>query len=449
MAPTRTTTSRAAAARPSTESSIDGDVPIARSELVAIGAVTVLAFALRLVWGLAAGVTPEGGAMDDAWWYHRTALHFMHGHGYVNPYTLQPTALWPPGYPAVLAVAYRLLGPDTVAVVLLNAVAGALTCTLLWCLGRRLVGVRAALGAALLLACFPSHVFFVALTLSECLFALVATALVLAGTRGLVRATGPLGWMAWGIALGVLTLVRSEAVAWCVLPAAAVVGRSGVRRAAGVLAATVVGMALALTPWTIRNARVFDAFVPSNTGLGRTVWAGHNPNAGGGMTAADQRGIEAAMAAAGASLRTPAAELAANRLLVGQAVAFARTHPLRELALLPARCFHLFRGDRVWQVWYGPGRPRFLPTDADGRLLGRIGDAYYLVVGLLALAGWVVRGWPAAPAWRLFDGVVLLSVATFSATLGDPRYHFVLLPFACLMAAVALTRIAGRGAVAP
>ena len=164
------------------------------------------------------------------------------------------------------------------------------------------------------------------------------------------------------------------------------------------------------------------------------------------MTAEDQRGITAAMAAAGVSMKGPAGELAANRVLVAEAVAFARAHPLRELLLIPKRCFHLFRGDHVWQVWYGPGKPAFMPSETDRRLLRRFGNAYYFVVGALALVGWLVRGWPADDGWRLFDVLVLLCIVTFSLTLGDPRYHQVLIPPACVMAAVAILRLSGREA---
>jgi hypothetical protein len=411
------------------------------AEAVTVALIVVLAFALRLAWGIAADVTPGGAGYDDSAWYRATAIHLMNGKGYVSPFNGQPTAAWPPGYPATLAVAYRMLGPTTPTTVLVNALAGALTCWLVWQLGRALVGGRAALLAAALLACFPSHVFFAALTLSESVFVFLAMALLLAGVRHLASDASSLTWLVWGIGVGVVTMVRSETLACCVLPAAALLRRGGGWRAARVLAATVLGTLLALTPWTIRNARVFGAFVPTNSGLGRTLWAGHNPVATGGMTEEIQRGIQAAMTSAGVSLSGPAGELAVNRVLVAQAVSFAVTHPLRELALIPARFFHLFRGDHVWEAWYGPGTPRFMPSNLDRRRLSRIGNAYYLVVGILALAGWFVRGRPSMPPWRLFDGFMLLCIATFSLTLGDPRYHHVLIPPACLMAAVALLRL--------
>lgn len=416
--------------------------PYTRGELIGMAAVVAFAFALRLTWGVGADVTPGAASFDDAAWYHKTAIQFMNGNGYLNPFSGQPTAAWPPGYPAVLGAAYRVLGATTATTVLLNAIAGALTCGVLWLLGRTLVGARAGLLAAVLLACFPSHVYFAALALSETLFTFLAMALLALGVRWLARDVGATAWLFWGIGVGIVTLVRSEAITWCILPAAALLSVTTVGRAVRVLVAATLGTMLVLTPWTIRNFRVFGAFVPTNVGLGRTLWAGHNPNATGGMTVEDQRGIEAVMAAAGVSVSGPAGELATNRVLVGEAVAFARAHPLQELKLLPARFYHLFRGDHVWEVWYGPERPKFMPSEPERRRLSRLANAYYLAVGVLALVGWYVRGLPRTAAWRLFDGLIVLCIATFSLTLGEPRYHHVLMPPACVMAAVGLLHLA-------
>jgi hypothetical protein len=134
----------------------------------------------------------------------------------------------------------------------------------------------------------------------------------------------------------------------------------------------------------------------------------------------------------------PAGELATDRLLRRQALAFAVANPGRELTLTAARAYHLFRGDHVWLSWYEVGTPRFAPSAAARQRLGMLGNAYYLFVGLLAVVGWVRR--PAEPrvGWRLLDVLVLTWIALFSAIYGDPRFHSVLVPPACILAAAAL-----------
>lgn len=402
---------------------------------------------VRLGWGLGAGVVPGGVVFDDAAWYHYSAIGLTRGYGYVNPYNGQATASWPPGYPALLALFYRGLGARPESAVVLNAIAGALTCWLLWRLGALLATPRTGVVAAALLALFPSSVFFGALVLSETVFACLFVALLLgvvvivARTEHRPRAWP---WLLWGIGAGLAALVRAEAIALAVIPIATVAERGARHIGARVLAASVLGAALALLPWTLRNAHVFGGFVPSTTSLGRTLWIGHNERADGGMSDAIHRAMETRMVTAGVAMDRPAGELATNRLLTRDALAFAVAHPLRELALVPARAYHLFRGDHVWQSWYQPGTPRFMASDGARRLLGRVSDLYYAVVGLLALAGWRLRPRTAARCWRFLGLMMFTWVAIFLVIYGDPRFHAALVPPACLLAAVAVTRLAGR-----
>jgi hypothetical protein len=136
---------------------------------------------------------------------------------------------------------------------------------------------------------------------------------------------------------------------------------------------------------------------------------------------------------------SPGGEVATNRVLLRDALDFAVAHPLRELALVPARLYHLFRGDHVWQSWYQPGTPRVLPTEAARRTLGRVGDAYCAAVGVLALVGWRRRPRAGAAAWRVVGLLMLAWIAVFALVYGDPRFHQALVPPACVLAAVALT----------
>jgi hypothetical protein len=413
-------------------------------------ALVVVAFGLRLAWGLAAGVTPGGESFDDAAWYHHTAITLARGGGYLSPVTAHPTAAWPPGYPLVLALGYMLAGAGPTTAVVMNAVFGALTCGFVWQLGSTLAGRRSGLVATALTAFFPSHVFFSALVLSETLFTCLVTGLMLAAVRRLARGddTGVGGWLVWGLAAGAVALVRAEAVVLALVPALSLAVRGARGASRRVLAATLAGVVIALAPWTLRNLRVFDAFVPTSTGAGRTLWIGHNPHATGGMNQTIQAAMIGEIVAAGLGLTypSPADELAVDRLLRGQALRFAATHPGRELALTPLRAYYLFRGDHVWEEWYQPGTPRVLPSPAARRTLAAIGNLYYGAVLVLALVGLIVR--PAEPAagWRVLDVLMLVWIAIFTLIYGDPRFHHVLMPPACVLAAVALVRVAGGSA---
>ncbi len=400
--------------------------------------IVALAFFLRLGWGLAADVTPGAGGADDAFWYHRTATTLAEGGGYLSPFTAQPTAAWPPGYPLGLALLYRVAGATPAVAVAANAVFGGLTCWLVWQLGLRLGGARLGLAAAALLAAFPGQIFFAALVLSETLCTCLAYALWLAAVRLAAGEVRGRAWVWWGMALGATALVRAEMIAFVLVPALTFATRGRRGAAARILVATLLGAVVALTPWTVRNARVFGAVVPTSTSFGRTFWIGHNPQADGAMRPALQQTMQGMLTAAGLTPIDPAHELAGNRMLLREALAFAAAHPGRELRLTGARVYHLFRGDHVWQSWYEPGTPKLLPSPAARRWLGRLGDAYYLAIGLLAVVGWWRRRRARVLGWRLLEVAALVWVGMYACIYGDPRFHHVLMPMACLLAAAAL-----------
>jgi len=173
-----------------------------------------MAFLLRLLWGLWAVGQPAAAVLGDSFWYHETAVRIALGRGYLNPFTELPTAAWPPGYPAALALLYAVAGVDRRLGILLNAAAGTVTCFCCWRLARALAGERAGLAALALLAFFPSHVFFTSLLLSETLFAAALAMLMWSAATMLAREPSPLDdwrWLTWGAGAGLAALIRGEA----------------------------------------------------------------------------------------------------------------------------------------------------------------------------------------------------------------------------------------------
>src|SRR3989304_8083355 len=122
--------------------------------------VAVLAVGLRIAWVLYADVGPTDGRFDDTSWYHFSGHNIALGRGYINPFFGGPTAMWPPGYPAVLAALYFFLGPNVLAAKLLNVALGAATCLAVYEIGARAFNRRTGLGAALILAVLPGRVLF-------------------------------------------------------------------------------------------------------------------------------------------------------------------------------------------------------------------------------------------------------------------------------------------------
>src|SRR4030042_3010895 len=91
---------------------------------LALLGVVALAGARRLGWIIYAKT--ERVWFFDPWSYDRLASALADGRGYVNE-AGQPTAYYPPGYPAVLGAIYWLVGHRPVARGALDVLLGALT----------------------------------------------------------------------------------------------------------------------------------------------------------------------------------------------------------------------------------------------------------------------------------------------------------------------------------
>ena len=154
--------------------------------------------------------------------YHDLARSLASGQGYVQVYAgeraeyrgLAFHAFRMPGYPAFLAGLYSLFGWDPMVGYLANVACELLTQLLLLALGRQLLGPAGTVAAQ---ALFATHVVWTASLMTESLFTLLFTALVLLLVRG--RATAaPAGAAGFGLLLAAALFVRPIAVA--VLPVA-------------------------------------------------------------------------------------------------------------------------------------------------------------------------------------------------------------------------------------
>lgn len=257
-------------------------------------------------------------------------------------------ALRTPGYPAFLAACRMVFGPNLLAARLVQAVLGVGTVVLV---GRLTVTVlgrssrQPAIIAAGLAAVEPFVVAMAALVLSEAVF----LPLMVAGLWGLAvlwrrspadpTPTRPLAVaVLTGLAMAGAILTRPSwalfvplvLVAWVVGTDRAMRGTAG-RRAA--LVALVV--ALAMTPWWVRNARVVGRFVPTALWVGASLYDGINPGADG---SSDMRFVDdPAVRGLG--------EEEQDRHFRTQAGEFARAHPGRVLELA------LIKFGRFWSPW--------------------------------------------------------------------------------------------------
>ena len=259
-----------------------------RSPVVLAGVLVLAALAIRL--GFVAAL-PGQLDLRDAADYDRHAVSIAGGEGYPSAAAPgRPTAYRPPGYPYFLAGVYRLAGvsdaaPDdrVAAARITQALLGATIVALCALLARRLLPDResAPVIAAALAAVWLPLVLVGSVIASEPLF----TVLVLAATVAALehrRGEHALRWAALaGVLAGLAALTRSNGIV-LVAPLMVAVWTVRPRLSARALAApaiVAVAAALVVAPWLIRNAVVFDAFVPIATQTGPALAGTYNDTA--------------------------------------------------------------------------------------------------------------------------------------------------------------------------
>lgn len=246
-------------------------------ERVGLWIVLAVALGARLAV-IPAAQAPFGDAFDFLRHGERIAAAFEY------PATLfadpgGPSALRPPGLPLLLGGIFEVFGTDLDAARVVFALLGTLSVLLLYLLVARVFADRRlALGTAALAAVLPSLVLLDNGLLSENLF--IPLALGVALLVAVHRDRG--GWApaaGAGAVLGLAVLTRSNGL---LLALPVVVGLWGARGAARRWAAPAIALgclALVLAPWTVRNAILFERFLPLGTQGGFTIAGQWNGNA--------------------------------------------------------------------------------------------------------------------------------------------------------------------------
>jgi 4-amino-4-deoxy-L-arabinose transferase-like glycosyltransferase len=189
-----------------------------------------------------------------------------------------PEVIRTPGYPAFVAVIYKLFGERTLPVAIAQAFVFALICLIVYALTRRLAGERGATVAALMTALFPPLPYYGALVLTEVWTTLVLMTAMLVCLRA-VQQGRRRDFILAGLLFSAATIVRP---AFVLLPFGLAMGmpllvpaeRRTWRRVGdwGVLALVA---AVTLVPWFTYNYVYLDRFTLSPAGgIGRGLWEG-------------------------------------------------------------------------------------------------------------------------------------------------------------------------------
>lgn len=391
-----------------------------------------LAFVLPRAALILLDVTPT----SDADWYFDHGADFAAGRGHLDNQG-GPTAYWPPGWPMILSVAFRLFGASVTTVGLLNLALAALGGWLLYSLAKRIFGGEATGRLALLLyAIYPNAVGYVPLALTEVAY----TTLLLAICWLLVSERVWWRFILAGLLLGLASLVKAQSLA--VVPLILAIDLLRERgfwrrlpRVAVEAVALVALAALVVAPWSMRNQRELGRFVAISTNGGATLLTGNNPTATGDFNPDDPtfKALEA---------RKDLGEIERDRLMKEAGVAWVKANPAQFAMLMPKKLLRLWGPDGEAEWGYQAGYANYAAHEARFRAVRWINQAYYfalLCAFAIAAVVIVLRRWRASERligwWLLPYGIAAYPTAIALIFSGQSRFHFPVMPFVCIAAA--------------
>jgi hypothetical protein len=382
-------------------------------------------FALALVVRLAAiAATPHYVPRHDDRDYDRLAWAMASGDGY-PPVRIHghdyAVAYRPPLWPAVLGAGYALAGHRVIAGRIETALLGSFGVLALAWVGGELLGPRVAWWAGAIGAVYLPLVLMASVLESETLFVLVALLAVGFALRGWALSAGAM--------VGLAALARVDGL----ILLAGIVPLIGLRRSPYVLLAC----ALAIAPWTIRNALELHAFVPVSTESGATLAGTYNAAS-----------MNDGFAPGSWVLLRHTPDLAViehnltpvqqDRALRDAALQFVAKHPWYPAEVLT---FNLQR----WLDLASVKRARFEAQTADiGAGWATAALPFAWALAALALTG--VAATKHRPAFWLAPGALLLVTLLVNAE--TPRFRAPLDPFLILLAAYSVSS-RGRFATRP
>ena len=347
--------------------------------------------------------------------YMAVAGNFLEGKGLIIDEDHQIVRA--PLYPLFLALCRQQFAAHEVfAIRIIQCLIGALTCWLVYRLGRAAFNTETGEIAAVIAAVYPFFVFYCGLLLTETLFVFLFV-LLLCSLARLSRSLG-VGCAVWtGIVWGATVLLRASMLTFMpfLLPFWLILVK---RRIRGVLCWIVCVLfgAATVVPWVYRNYQVTDGkFVPTTLMVGPSLFEANSELATGGPAMDLVKWPDEI---------SEMNEYERNRFLLRKAVEYMRHHPRRtvELAIEKLR--------RTWNTF-----PNF--EGYRSRLYRAVSAASYGPVLAFAVIGLIAFARPRRTALLLCVPVVYFTLM-HSVFVGSTRYRTPLMPILMVFAACPL-----------
>src|SRR5271156_2306528 len=219
----------------------------------------------------------------------RIGRSLAEGRGFSNPFneTTGSTAWEPPLYPFLIAGVFRVFGvySRTSAILLLtiNSIFSALTCIPIFLIAKKCFNERVAVWSSWTWALLPSVIFWCTRWIWETSLAALLLAAIFWLTLTIEEKDGLKPWLQFGLLWGAAALTNTTLLSF--LPVSGLWvwyhrAKIDKRSLGGILVASFIFVAC-ITPWLVRNHRVFGHFVFIRSNFGAELRLGNGPGADG------------------------------------------------------------------------------------------------------------------------------------------------------------------------
>jgi 4-amino-4-deoxy-L-arabinose transferase-like glycosyltransferase len=345
--------------------------------------IVLVAFALRIaviLIGHTYRINPLRNHFNFGWEMGRIARSIFQGKGFSSPTDVDtgPTAWAAPVYPYIIASVFKIFGLYThlsaFVMLVFNSVFGSLTCWTLYRIGTRIYNESVGRASAWTWAVFPYVIYWPVRIIWEVSFSTFLLSLALWLTIRLLDDGRLRSWLTYGLLWGLILLTNTTLaillpffLVWLLYQRP----RSSAKFA-GAVACSLVAL-VCITPWTVRNYRVFHRFMLVRDNLPLELHESNNAASAGLWTRTEHPGNDP-------SAMRRFQELGELRFMEEKRVQvheFISQHPGK---------FVLFSLERVWYFWAAP--PQFVVLG--GYDLGFARHVEFLLAALFAFAGLVV-----------------------------------------------------------
>jgi hypothetical protein len=364
------------------------------------------------------------------------AQSLVAGEGLSSPFggSTGPTALLAPGYPAVIALFFRIFGCFTfaaaIAVMTTQLLFNVMTVLLMMQMTQRCFGIRAANLAGMFWALSLPLLWMPTIFWETCLSALLLVGMIALALRCGQRA-GRLLWALMGGYCGLAGLVNPA-----LLPALlAILGWTAWRWTAwgwtawgwtawqtrkALRYSPLLGLLvflLVFAPWPLRNARAFGAFIPLRSTVGFELWMGNRAGATGFL----DESLFPLFNRQERDLYGAKGEVAYMRDKQAQAETYMRAHPAEFLRLSTVRFI---------RFWTGTG-------SKDGSFLFSMHAVLTTALGVMGI--WLLCKRGRVRLAVLFLLPLMLFPLPYYITHAEFRYRLVVDPLLTMLAAYAVS----------